>query len=79
MDHWLWTRDAKRDLNPREFSFSFSNFENFRERGQRLGSRIYEGNPQNFSKFENENEGINFENSRGFSYNSQKLPFKSYS
>ena len=60
-------RDAKRDLNPREFSFSFSNFENFRERGQRLGSRIYEGNPQNFSKFENKNESNKFENSRGFS------------
>ena len=60
---WANIRDAKRDLNPREFSFSFSNFENFRERGQLLGSRIYEGNPQNFSKFENENEGVNFENS----------------
>ena len=63
MDIAVHVRDAKRDLNPREFSFSFSNFENFRERGQRLGSRIYEGNPQNFSKFENENEGIIFENS----------------
>jgi len=28
-----------------------------------LGSRIYEGNPQNFLEFENENEGANFENS----------------
>ena len=49
-------------LRPREFSFSFSNFENFRERGQRLGLRIGEGNPRKFSKFENENEGKFFEN-----------------
>ena len=61
------SRDAKRDLNPRKFSFSFSNFEGFRERGQRLESRIGEGNPRNFSKFEGENEGNKFENSREFS------------
>ena len=56
-------RDAKRDLNPRKFSFSFSNFEGFREQGQRLGLRIGEGNPRNLSKFENENEGLIFEDS----------------
>ena len=59
----MYSRDAKRDLNPRKFSFSFSNFENFRERGQRLGLRIDESNPRNFPRFENENEGNNFEDS----------------
>ena len=45
---------GKRDLKPRGFSFSFSNFEGFREWGQQLGSRIFESNPRNFSRFENE-------------------------
>lgn len=63
MGQCLITRDAKRDLNPQKFSFSFSNFENFRERGQRLGLRIDEGNPRNFLRFENGNEANNFEGS----------------
>ena len=64
LEQILRSRDAKRDLNPRKFSFSFSNFENFRERGQRLGLRIDEGNPRNFLRFENGNEANNFEGSR---------------
>ena len=58
---------GKRDLIPREFSFSFSNFENFQEREQHLDLRIDESNPRDYSRFENENEGNNFENSQGFS------------
>ena len=54
-------RAVNETLKPREFSFSFSNFENFWEQGKRLGLRIDKGNPQNISKFENENEGKNFE------------------
>ena len=44
-----------------------SDEENFQEQGQQLGLRIDESNPQNFPRFENENEGNNFENSCGFS------------
>ena len=35
----VWTRDAKRDLNPREFSFSFSTFEKINAIGSKLGNK----------------------------------------
>ena len=56
------TRAVNETLKPREFSFSFSNFESFWEWGQRLGLRIGKGNPRKFSKFKNENKGTFFEN-----------------
>ena len=46
-------------------SFMFTSSEKFCEQGQRLGSKIDKGCPQNFSKFENRDK--NFENSRRFS------------